>query len=109
MSRPQHHVFICQNERDPENPRGSCYHKDSKAVLKCFKETIISQGLRERIEFDGSTCMDCCAVGPAVVVYPENVWYGGVTVEDVPEIVEAIAKGTVVERLLIPDEQVRKS
>lgn len=109
MPRPQHHLFICQNERDPDNPRGSCYHAGAKDVLKCFKEHIIERGLRERIEFDGATCMDCCKYGPTVAVYPENVWYGHVTVQDVPEIVEAIARGTVVERLLIPEADVRKS
>lgn len=109
MSRPQHHLFVCQNERDEDNPRGSCARANSGAVLKAFKHEIREKGLRDRIEFDGSTCMDCCAWGPAMVVYPENVWYGKVTVEDVPEIVQAIATGTVVERLLIPDDQVRKS
>lgn len=109
MPRPQHHLFVCQNERDPDNPRGSCMHRGSKEVLDAFKSCIKERGLRERIEFDGSTCLDCCAWGPTVAVYPENVWYGKVTPEDVPAIVEAIANGTVVERLLIPDEAVRKS
>jgi (2Fe-2S) ferredoxin len=35
-----------------------------------------------------------------VVVYPEGVWYGGVTAADVPEIVEShLVNGKPVERL----------
>jgi (2Fe-2S) ferredoxin len=40
------------------------------------------------------------------VVYPDNVWYGGVSVDDVDEIIrEHIVCGRVVERLVIPDEE----
>ena len=109
MPRPQHHVFVCQNERAADNPRGCCLARGSKEVLDAFKREIIDRGLRDRIEFDGSSCLDCCGWGPTVVMYPENVWYGKVSAADVPAIVGAIAHGTVVERLLIPDEAVRRS
>jgi serine protein kinase len=37
-------------------------------------------------------------IGVAVLIYPEGVWYGQVTAEDVPEIIERhIEKGEVVE------------
>jgi (2Fe-2S) ferredoxin len=40
-----------------------------------------------------------------MVVYPEGVWYGRVTPDDVDEIIEKhIEGGQVVERLVIPDE-----
>ncbi len=39
-------------------------------------------------------------LGVSVVVYPEGVWYGRVTVADVPEILEKhIVGGMPVERL----------
>jgi (2Fe-2S) ferredoxin len=41
-----------------------------------------------------------------MVVYPEGVWYGGVTVEDVDEIIEEhLINGRPVERLCIPEEE----
>jgi len=47
-------------------------------------------------------CLDQCEHGVTVVVYPEGVWYGGVTPADVPEIVEQHLQGGVpVERLRI--------
>lgn len=43
-----------------------------------------------------------CAVGAAVLVYPEGVWYAQVRAEDVPEIVEEhIVNGRIVERLAL--------
>src|ERR687890_643637 len=43
-----------------------------------------------------------CAVGAAVMVYPDGVWYAQVRAADVPEIVEQhILKGRIVERLAL--------
>lgn len=109
MPKPEHHIFVCQNERAEDNPRGCCKRRGSEEVLKTFKSEVRERGIRHQVEFDGSTCMDTCAWGPTVVVYPENVWYGKVTPADVPEILDAIAAGRVVERLLVPDEAIRKS
>lgn len=109
MPKPEHHIFVCQNVRDPENPRGCCMARGGGEVLKALKEEVRARNLRHMVEFDGSTCVDCCAWGPTVVVYPENVWYGKVTPADVPELVSAVAEGRVIERLLVPDDQIRKS
>ena len=41
-----------------------------------------------------------------MVVYPEGVWYGGVGLGDVDEIIQRhIIGGEIVERLVIPDEE----
>ena len=43
-----------------------------------------------------------CAIGPAVMVYPDGVWYAQVRPVDVTEIIEEhILKGHVVERLAL--------
>lgn len=107
--KPEHHIFVCQNERAPDNPRGCCKARGSAEVLAAFKAEVRARGVRDRVEFDGSTCMDTCAWGPTVVIYPENVWYGRVTPQDVPEILDAIAAGRIVERLRVPDDAIRKS
>ena len=100
MSRFTHHVFVCENERDPSDPRGSCGAKGSTAIRDAFKAEIARRGLRGTVRANSAGCLDACATGPSVVVYPEGVWYGGVRVEDVPEIVEShLVKGVPVERL----------
>ena len=51
-------------------------------------------------------CLDQCANGVAVVVYPEATWYGHVTVADVEEIVDRhLVGGEPVARLLLRDDQ----
>ena len=43
-----------------------------------------------------------CAVGAAVLVYPDGIWYAQVRESDVPEIVEEhLVGGRVVERLAL--------
>ncbi len=94
------HVFICVNRRDPENPKGSCAAKGSEAVRDEFKRLLQDRGVKGRIRANAAGCLDQCARGPTVVVYPEQVWYGGVGVGDVSEIVDRhVLGGVPVERL----------
>src|SRR5215467_6429466 len=107
MAEPHYerHVFICVNRREPGNPKGCCAEKGSEAVRDEFKRLLHERGLKGRMRANNAGCLDQCARGVSVVVYPEQVWYGGVTVDDVPEIVEEhLVHGRVVERLLMPDQ-----
>jgi (2Fe-2S) ferredoxin len=52
------------------------------------------------VRINGAGCLDQCAYGPTIVVYPEAVWYGAVTLADVDEIFEShVLGGKPVERL----------
>src|SRR5262245_18879905 len=102
MSRFERHVFICENLRPAEDPRGCCAAKGSAAVRDRFKESLHRRGLKGRIRANSAGCLDQCAHGVSVVVYPEAVWYGGFKVEDVEEIVEQhLIGGRPVERLRV--------
>lgn len=83
------HVFICLNERPPQNPTGCCKAKGSEEILTLMKEEIKKRGLHKIIRINKSGCLDQCAKGVSMVVYPEGVWYGRVRKEDVMEIVES--------------------
>jgi (2Fe-2S) ferredoxin len=98
-------VFVCVNERPADDPRGSCLPKGGAEVRDRFKAELKSRGVAKVVRANNAGCLDQCARGVSVVVYPEQVWYGGVTVDDVPEIVEKhLIGGEVVERLLMPDQ-----
>lgn len=102
--RYQRHIFICTNEREPGHPRGCCKEKGSEEVRARFKAELKARGLHGIMRANASGCLDACEYGAAVVVYPDCIWYGGVTVDDVEEIIESHLLGDVpVERLLIPD------
>ena len=55
-----------------------------------------------KVRVNQAGCLDRCAEGPVIVVYPEAVWYTYVDEADVDEIIsEHLVHGRVVERLEI--------
>ncbi len=96
----ERHVFVCTNERDASNPKGCCVSKGSREVHARLKELTHEAGLRGRVRINNAGCLDSCARGVTMVVYPEAVWYGRVTLDDVDELFhEHILHGRPVERL----------
>lgn len=66
-----------------------------------MKQTIKDLGL-PGIRVNASGCLDRCEMGPAMVIYPQGIWYRYETEADVNEIIDAhIQKGDVVHRLLM--------
>jgi (2Fe-2S) ferredoxin len=105
MAKFKHHIFVCTNQRTPENPRGCCDPAGLGALQLLFKKELAARGLKGAVRANRAGCLDQCEHGPTVVVYPEAVWYGGVKPEDVVEIVEShIVNGRPVERLLLAEE-----
>jgi (2Fe-2S) ferredoxin len=106
MAKFQRHVFICINDRGPDHPRGCCAEKGAAEVAEAFKRRVHETGLKRVVRANKAGCLDQCARGVTVVVYPDAVWYGGVRPDDVDEIVERhLIRGEVVERLVIPDDE----
>jgi (2Fe-2S) ferredoxin len=99
--RFRHHLFICENRRPDGARQGSCAARGSEALRQAFKNELIRRGLTGEIRANSAGCLDLCAQGPVVVVYPEGTWYVGVGPEDVAEIVQQhLVGGVPVERLL---------
>jgi (2Fe-2S) ferredoxin len=84
-------VFVCTGK--------SCSAVDSAAVKAAFEEELNARGLQFGTEKKGRNpkgsvvLTECgsvgfCAIGAAVMVYPDGVWYAQVRAEDVKEIVE---------------------
>ena len=82
------HIFICCNRREPGHVRGCCDPTGSEALQKAFKKALAERGINRRIRANKSGCLDQCEKGPTVVVYPENVWYAGVTPDKAARILE---------------------
>jgi (2Fe-2S) ferredoxin len=100
--RYRHHLFVCENRRPDDDPRGCCAAKGSESIRAALKAEIARRGLKREVRANAAGCLDACAHGPTIVVYPEGVWYGHVRVEDVPEIVERhLVHGEPVRRLLL--------
>lgn len=105
MANFQRHIFICINERQAGHPRGCCAEKGGAEVAAAFKQAIHARGLKRIVRANKAGCLDQCAAGVTCVVYPDTVWYGRVTLDDVDEIVDRhLVGGEPVERLVIPPE-----
>jgi (2Fe-2S) ferredoxin len=105
MGKYERHIFICTNQREPGSPRGCCDPGGKAELQGLFKQRVKELGLQARVRANKSGCLDQCEHGPTVVVYPEQVWYGRVTKDDVNEIMERhILGGKAVERLVLPEE-----
>ncbi len=101
------HIFVCTNQRDADDPRGSCSKLGSAALHACFKQEAKRLNLKHIVRANKAGCLDHCAEGPSVVIYPEGVWYSVKSEADVIEIMERhVMKGEVVTRLLMPDHPV---
>jgi (2Fe-2S) ferredoxin len=100
------YLFICINRRAEDNPKGSCAAKDSEKVYRALKEEVAARGLAKlEARVCTSSCLDQCATGVTVLVEPDHFFYGGVTVEDVPEIVDGLVTGQPVKRLMVTADQ----
>jgi (2Fe-2S) ferredoxin len=105
MPKFERHIFICGNVRPAGHPRGCCDPTSRAELQKKFKQKLAERGLKGRVRANQSGCLDQCEHGPNLVIYPEAVWYGGVTLADVDEIVDShIVGGRPVERLKLKDE-----
>lgn len=95
------YVFICMNQRPEGHLRGSCASSGSLEIHAEFKKLIQEHKLRTKVRANKAGCLECCEIGPAVMVHPDNVWYQKVSLEDVREIVEShLLNDQPVERLL---------
>lgn len=96
---PRHHVFVCTNAR-AEGGRPACAGRGGAAVLEALVEEILRRGLGADVAITHSGCLGPCWEGPNLVIYPDGVFYTGVTPADAPAIADHLAGGEPVTRLL---------
>ena len=102
MPRFQKHLFICNNKRTEDDPRGSCSARGSEDLLDYAKERIHALGLKGKIRVNKAGCLDACAHGPTMVIYPDDTWYSPKTKEDIEEIITGhIRNNCITDRLVI--------
>jgi (2Fe-2S) ferredoxin len=106
MSRFQKHIFICNNKRKEDDPRGSCSDQGSEELLSYAKERIHELGLKGKVRINKAGCLDACAHGPVMVVYPEDTWYSPKTKNDIEKIItDHVQSNQPVKKLLIKFNQ----
>ena len=91
----------------------SCLAGGSRALYVALREAAAAAGLPVKVELSQcqhhdrllthTGCQGLCQTGPLVHVVPGDVLYAHVKDGDAAAIVEAVANGTVVERLVSPE------
>ncbi len=83
------HVFVCTNDRHGE--RKSCADGGSAALREQLKAAVNQRPhLKGRVRVSSSGCLGLCARGPNVMLYPQSIWFSGVTPAGLPQIMAAI-------------------
>lgn len=100
------HVFLCCNRRPEGHRRGSCAARGSEALRDYMKARAKELGL-SGVRVNQAGCLDRCEFGPAMVIYPEGVWYRPQTREDIDEILAVhVQGGGRVRRLMLTERDV---
>ncbi|MGZ4035552.1 MAG: (2Fe-2S) ferredoxin domain-containing protein [Bacteroidia bacterium] len=101
------HIFICVNQRAEGAPRRSCGEAHGMEIVDSFKKKLKELNLPIKLRAQKAGCLDICDFGQTVAIYPEGIFYVGVELSDVDEIInEHIINNRVVERLKL--EKVRE-
>ena len=86
-----------------------CRASGSNPFKDALNAEITKRGLDDEVRVIETGCNGFCAVGPVMLVLPEDVFYQKLKPKDVSEIVEEhIIKGKWVERLLYRDPGTKK-
>lgn len=102
MVELKYHVFICTSCRINGQQKGMCYSKDSVDIVQKFMEVVEDRDLSGEVMITNTGCFGICDKGPVAVVYPEGVWYGNLTEDDVERIVDShFCMGEPVKDLII--------
>ncbi len=93
IKRPQPYIrqiFMCINNRQGVSP--SCGYSGSEEFVNELKKVAKERNLKGKLRVAKSGCMDLCAFGPNLMIWPDGIWYMKVTKEDIPEIIDTYLK-----------------
>lgn len=81
-----------------------CVASGTPKVRDALKAELEKRGLADEIKIVLTGCNGFCAEGPVMLVYPEEIFYQKLTVEDIPTLVEEhFLKGRPYEKLMFKD------
>ena len=83
------HVLVCTNDR--HGVRKACADGESSKLREHLKELVRqTPELKGRVRVSSAGCLGLCAQGPNVILYPQAIWFSGVTLADAPRLLGEI-------------------
>lgn len=93
----KYHIFFCTHQRD--DGRACCQQHDAQSLRNYAKQQVKDLKLK-KVRVNNAGCLNRCALGPMLVIYPQGTWYHYETEADIDEIIEShLLNDIVVERL----------
>ncbi len=85
-----------------------CVASGTPKVRAALQAELEKQGLADEVKIVLTGCNGFCAEGPVMLVYPEEIFYQKLTVEEIPKLVdEHFLKGRPYEKLMFKDAEKR--
>ena len=100
MIRISHHLLLCATS----NKAACCNREEGEASWIYLKKLLSQLGLEDTSRSEGVVlrskvdCLRICSNGPILLVWPDGIWYEGITPERIDIIVrQHIIKGDILE------------
>lgn len=74
-------IFVCTHDLKGEKP--SCGDQNGPEIFRRLREIARKRGLHPRIRVAQATCLGQCGKGCNIMIFPDQVWIHGVSVDDV--------------------------
>lgn len=94
------HILVCV---DPE-----CLSKGAHEIVDALNDELVATGLIDEVQVLETSRIGACSQGPEMMVYPDSVHYSGMSVDDIPFIVdEHFLKGRVAQKFVLPIKSIK--
>jgi NADH:ubiquinone oxidoreductase subunit F (NADH-binding)/(2Fe-2S) ferredoxin/NAD-dependent dihydropyrimidine dehydrogenase PreA subunit len=83
-----------------------CLANQCLEVRDAFIKEIAAKGLTEKVDVRTTGCHGFCECGPIALIYPQEIFYQRLSIDDIPEIIEqTVISNITVDRLLYTDDE----
>jgi NADH-quinone oxidoreductase subunit F len=98
------------SDRDPRAiiviPTGTCGQASgANDLIRMAKRTLLEKGMAGKIGLRITGCHGFCEMEPSLLIEPYGTFYPRVRIDDVPRIIDAVARKDVVKDLLYTDPE----
>jgi (2Fe-2S) ferredoxin len=75
------HILVCTDGE-------SCGMQDAEEIRDALKSELKERGLRKRFRDGACSCIGLCKKGVNAVIWPDGIYLGNLTEDDVPRLVD---------------------